>query len=242
VTIRVCSGWSPSGRIQYGERFLKSFDRHWPATVELQVYVEEAMPMPRNACRLLWDIPGAEDFAARHATSRRANGKEPTDCWKARERMRGYSFKTDAFKFFKQILIPQAASDGLTEGDMLVWLDGDVETTASVPADLIPELLGGCEIAFLGRTDSHSEIGFWAVRINARTRAFLADIARVYTTDAFLELPQWHSAFVWDAVRLASGLKERNLCQPGARGHVWPVSPLAPYTRHDKGMRKGPAR
>jgi hypothetical protein len=240
--IRVCSGFSPSGRIQYGDRFLRSFDLYWPAEVELLVYVEESTMMPRGAERFLWSIPGAREFHDRHLDSPAVHGREARPCWKAREAERGYSFKTDAFKFWKQILIPAAAAADptgpLEDGDILLWLDGDVETTAPVPLDLVPRLLGDAEVVFLGRTQSHSEIGFWAVRLNSRTRQFLHDIALVYSTDAFLELPEWHSAYVWDSVRLGSGLKERNLCKPGLRGHVWPMTQLARYMRHDKGRRK----
>ena len=66
--IRVASGWSPSGRALYGNRFLAAFDRNWPREVELQVYVEEPHPMPRNACRSLWDIPGAREFQKKYRT------------------------------------------------------------------------------------------------------------------------------------------------------------------------------
>lgn len=238
--IRVCSGFSPAGRIQYGERFLRSFDRFWPAEIELRVYVEEPTPMPRGAERSLWAVPGALGFADRHRNDAAISGREQRPCWKQRERRMGYSFRTDAMKFFKQIMIPQAAAldiPFMDDGDILVWLDGDVETLRPVPPDLIPKLLSSGEIAFLGRGAKWAEIGFWAVRLNPATRRFLDDIAEQYRTDAFLELPQWHSAFIWDHVRLQAGLAERDLT-PGGQGHVWPMSPLARYTRHDKGARK----
>lgn len=237
IKVRVCSGFSPQGRRQYGERFLGAFDRFWPADVELRVYVEEPTPMPRDAQHSLWGIPGALAFNDRHRSNPAIAGRAAMPCWKDREREAGYSFRTDALKFWKQILIPQAAAEGLGDGDILVWLDGDVETTAPVPAGFIPRLLGAGEVAFLGREPKWSEIGFWAVRLNPVTRQFLADIAEVYRSDAFLTLPQWHSAFVWDHVRRQANMGERNLT-PGGGGHVWPRSPLGPYMRHDKGARK----
>lgn len=158
-------------------------------------------------------------------------------CWKDRERAAGYSFRTDAFKFWKQILIPEAAARGLADGDILVWIDADVQTTAPVPAEFVPTLLGSSNLCFLGREPKHSEIGFWAVRLNPQTRAFLTAIAEVYRSDAFLTLPQWHSAFVWDHVRRGTGLSERNL-SPGGSGHVWPTTALGRFMRHDKGDRK----
>lgn len=238
--IRVCSGFSPAGRKQYGDRFLRAFDRYWPKEVELRVYVEEPTPMPRGAERSLWSIPGALAFADRHRGNMAAQGKVARPCWKERERFTGYSFRTDAYKFWKQILIPQAAAQDMADGDLLVWLDGDVESTAPVPPDLVASLLGEAEVCYLGRCRGHSEIGFWAVRLDPRTRHFLARIAGVYTTDEVFSLPEWHSAYVWDHVRQRQRppLAERNICPEGVAGHVWPSTRLARYMRHDKGARK----
>lgn len=238
MTVMVCSGFSPQGRQQYGERFLRSFDRHWPATIRLGVWVEEPMKMPRGACRDLWAIPGAREFHVEHAGNAAAQGRVPQPMWKETEVRRGYSFRHDAYKFWKQILIPAAAARELDDGDTLVWLDADVETFREVPERLVPDLLGRAEVAFLGRDRSHSEIGFWAVQINPATRLFLERIAQVYTSGAVFELPEWHSAFVWDHIRKQSGLTEHNLMPRFARGHVWPGSPLGRVTRHDKGRRK----
>jgi hypothetical protein len=152
----------------------------------------------------------------------------------------GFSFRTDAYKFWKQILIPQAASLDMADGDILVWLDGDVDTIQPVPFELVPQLLGAAEVAYLGRSRGHSEIGFWAVRLNPRTRKFLADIALTYTSDLVFNLPEWHSAFVWDFCRksMVPPLSEQNICPKPMAGHVWPYTRLARYTRHDKGARK----
>jgi ADP-ribose pyrophosphatase YjhB (NUDIX family) len=239
--IRVCSGFSPAGRVQYGERFLRAFDRYWPKEVELQVYVEEPTKMPRDAERSLWAIAEALAFADRHRDNKAAQGLVPQPCWKDKERLNGYSFRTDAYKFWKQILIPQAASADMADGDVLIWLDGDVDTTRDVPLDLPYSLLGAAEICYLGRSRGHSEIGFWAVRLNPRTRKFLADIALLYTSDLIFNLPEWHSAYAWDSVRktMVPPMAERNICPGAQAGHVWPYTKLARYMRHDKGPRKG---
>ena len=192
--VKVCSGFSPAGRIQYGDRFMQSFHSHWPMNVELEVYVEEPIDMPRFGARSLWDIPGARDFHDRHRDNLAAHGRVPQPCWKAKERLLGYSFRTDAYKFWKQILIPGAAAATMEDGEILVWMDGDVVTTNPVPAQWVEDLLGQAEIAFLNREPKHSEIGFWAVRLNGRTRLFLQAIADVYRTDQVFGLPQWHSA------------------------------------------------
>lgn len=238
--IRVCTGWSPAGREEYGQRFLRSFNRHWPREVRLQVYVEDVDRSIAPMCeRDLWAIPGAREFADRHRDNPAMNGRQANARWKDREVREGYSFKFDAYKFFKQILIPQAAAEGLRDGDILVWLDGDTETLHPVPNDFVAQLLGDAEVCYLNRHRQHSEIGFWAVRINDRTRDFLGAMADLYTSDRFLALPEWHSAYIWDEARRHAGLCERHLVRPGQRGHVWPSTALARYLRHDKGKRKG---
>lgn len=239
--IRVCSGFSPSGRVQYGDRFLSSFDHYWPKEVDLKVWVEEDMPMPRGAYRDLWSIPGAT--AVRDLTANPLmSGRQATEKWKPKCRQLGYNFRFDAAKFWKQILIPSAAAQDMDDGDTLVWLDADVVTIAPVPHNFPARLLKVADLCFLGREPKHSEIGFWAVVISPDTRFFLETIANFYRSGEFAELKEWHSAFVWDHVRRsfeAGGrLVSRNLCSPGARGHVWPQTELSIYTRHDKGPRK----
>lgn len=240
--VMVCSGFSPKGRQDYGEAFLRSFDRWAAPEIKLGVWVEEPMKMPRDACRDLWAIPGAREFHAQHADNLDAQGRVPHGNWKAAEKAKGYSFRTDAYKFWKQILIPGAAAEELEAGEILVWFDADVEFTRRFDAGTIEELLGEGDVCFLNRARQHSEIGFWAVRLNNRTRAFLVDIASMYRHGAVFDLPEWHSAFVWDHIRRKSDLRERHLCTPGAHGHVWPTSPLGSWSIHYKGPRKVMAR
>lgn len=236
--IRVCSGFSPAGYKQYGKRFLDSFDRFWPRDVDLQVYVEEPVPMPRKACRDLWSIPGARQFHVEHAGKPTIAGTGQVPGWKEKDRARGYCFRFDAYKFWKQILIPGAAAQDMADGDILIWLDADVETTALISQLDIVDILGKAEVAFLDRSPKHSEIGFYAIRLNNKTRAFLEDMATIYTSGEVFELAEWHSAFVWDTARKRAGLKEKSICRLGARGNVWPATRLAKWLRHDKGNRK----
>lgn len=247
MTIHVCTGWSPTGRFEYGERFLETFDRHWPESVGLQVYVEEPMPMPRGAYRSLWDCEGVRDFLERTAGDRKHDGKRPESVpptaprqsfWRQAEWEDDYSFRFDARKFCKQLFIPEEAARDLSDGEILVWLDGDVVATANVPEDFVPQLLGDADGAYLGRTGTHSEIGFWCVRLSRGTRQFLYALANTYRTGRIFSLAQTHSAFVWDDVRQAMPfLNFRNLT-PTGHGHVWEQSPLSPFLRHDKGKRK----
>jgi hypothetical protein len=234
--IRVCSGWHPQGSRLYGRRFLESFDRFWSKDIELRVYTEEPEQMPRDACRDLWAIPGARDCQAHYAPAQ-YHGRVPDERWKPSARAAGYNYRFDAAKFWKQLIIPQAASLDMPDGDILIWLDGDVETIAPIEKEQIADWLGDAEVCYLGRAPKHSEIGFWAVRLNAITRKFLRLIALQYTSGRVLQLKESHSAFVWDAVRQSMRMIERDMT-PGGRGHVFPQSPVGQHLRHDKGKRK----
>jgi hypothetical protein len=235
--IRVVSGWHPAGRLAYGSRFLASFAKHWPADVQLHVYTEEPEPMDRGVCRNVLAITGAAALLRDLGERPEACGKQSREGWKQSEMEAGYSFRYDARRFFKQLIIPADCARDMKDGDVLIWMDGDVETTAPVPRVLPDSLLGNRDLFYLGREPKHSEIGTWGVRLNDTTRAFLDALSRCYIGRGFFELREWHSAFVFDHVRgMFPQMQQRNLT-PGGRGHVYPRSALAPYLRHDKGDR-----
>ena len=233
----VCSGFHPAGYAQYGKRFLATFHKHWPAEVNLVVYAEEKVKVPRGECRSLWACAGARDFYEKHKDVAEHCGRKVRQGWREKDKERGYCYRFDSVKFFKQLMIPEAAAEGLETDSVLVWLDADVFTFADVPLSLVPDMLGDADVCYLGRPGTHSEIGFWAVRLNARTRKFLFDLAEIYRSGEVFALREWHSAFVFDHVRQQNerfGLKGNNITPKGRR-HVWFQSPLAKYADHVKG-------
>ncbi len=244
MTITVCSGFSVPGYREYGYNFVKSFDKYWPHCVDLVVYSEEIVQMPRGSCRLLWDCEGARDFHLRHNDDPRRRGTLPIAGWRQKDREVGYSWRFDVAKFYKQCLIPYDVSKGLEQDDILVWVDADVITFDTIPDSFIPDLISGADLIFFGRGSYHSEIGFWAVRICRQTRRMLQEFAEMYTNDGFLTLREHHSAFIFDVVRQKAekkGLRSRNLTPlhiASGNHHVWLTSPLAKYTDHLKGSRR----
>lgn len=238
MKVGICSGFAPQGYIQYGKRFLTTAAKYLPASVDLRVWTEEPVPMPRGECMSLWDITGATELRDKLSADPRYRGEVQIGRWKPTEKARGYSFKTDGNKFWKQLVIPEAMAGHMNDGDVLIWVDGDVEFLKPWPDDFIEKrVMNGCDLAYLARARGHPEIGWWAIRLNAKSRKFLHEIAEQYRSGRFEELPEWHSAFQWDHVRKSAGFREHNL-SPGQVGHVWPNTILAPYTRHDKGLRK----
>lgn len=242
--ITVCTGFSPAGYVEYGKRFLARFHAFWPRDVSLRFYTEEPADAPRGVCVSLWDCTGAKAFADRHRDNAAAHGLKEVPGWKPKDRDRGYSYRFDAGKFFKQLMIPEHCAARFDDGTILAWLDADVMTLSHVPIGFIEGLIGDADLVYLGRERFHSDIGFWAVRLNSLTRAFLGELADIWRSDRVFELPEWHSAFVFDHCRRnfeAVGGNAINLT-PGGRGHVWFQSPLRAYTDHLKGGRKAIGR
>jgi hypothetical protein len=239
----VCTGFAPSGYEQYGRRFLETFALHWPESVDLATYTEEWVLVPRGDCRSLWDCDGARAFYDRHRKDSRRTGRTPIHGWRMKDRRVGYSWRFDVVRFFKQCVIPANAMSGLRNGELLVWLDADVVTFAPVPPGLLEQMLGDADLAYLGRAPYHSEIGFWIVRANERSRWFVNELARLFVSDEVLVLSQHHSAFAFDYCRLLAErvceLKTVNLTEKdGHAGHVWFSMPLGQYTDHLKGPQR----
>ena len=237
--LTVCTGWSPSGWVEYGQRFLETFCRYWPQSVKLIVYAEVPVYMPRGECRLIWEIPGCQDFLERHVNSRKARGTAINPAtWKPRAVLHGYNWRFDAYKWCKQGFIPLAASEH-AKGDLLCWLDGDVVTHRDVPEGFIESLLpDGKDVAYLGRGKNyHSEIGFQLYRL-PQARPMLQRFRDYYASDEVFQLEEWHSAYVFDKARKETGIAGHDLT-PGGVGHVWFQSPLRECLDHLKGARKG---
>lgn len=237
----VCSGMHPAGFAQYGHRFLESFHAFWPRRIDLAVYTEERIKVPRGECRSVFDCRGIKVFQDSIKNNLEARGKEPRRGWREKDRQAGYCFRFDVSKFHKQLFIPEHAAESLPDGEILVWLDADVFTSIRVPDDLVEGMLGDADLCYLGRPGTHSELGFWAVRLNQRSRKFLFDLAEIHRSGAVFGLAEWHSAYVHDHCRVQNerlGLKAHNIT-PNGRRHVWFQAPIGKYADHVKGpMRK----
>jgi hypothetical protein len=244
MKLTVCTGWSPAGYEQYGRRFAESFHRYVDPAVDLVVYGETPVKLPRGAFRTLREIPGCWEFLQRHDTPV-ARGQVPTEAtrkhWKPSHIEAGYSFRFDAWKFCRQGFIPDHAAMILAQrtpaDQLLAWFDGDVVFHAPITAAALAGLLPpGKDVAYLGRGAKHSEIGFQLYRIPAAL-PMLAAFRETYSTDAVFDLKEWHSAFVFDHARRTTGARGHDLT-PGGYGHVWHQSPLRAFSDHLKGDKR----
>lgn len=246
MAVTICTGFSPKGRKEYGENFLRTFAEFWPSGVHLACYVEETDPaleaLAPQSLRSLWDCPGAKAFIEDHKGNLMANGRRFVQGmnWKSGDHRLGYSWRYDAVKFSRQCIIPLEAARRLPDGDVLVWLDADVVSFRQIPPNFAENLLESADGCYLGRERKHSEIGFWAVRLSPKIRIFLADLASAYTERLVFQQKEWHSAYTWDRCREraeAAGAKFKNLSR-GGHDHVWFSTPLGTYMDHLKGNRK----
>lgn len=241
MSITVVSGMHPAGYEQYGKAFLDTFDQFWPQNIKLCVYLEEPIRLnkyQRISQRSLWDIPGQQEFIERHKDNLVAHGRAPHPFWTKKSHRDyqggGYAFRFDAVRFSRQLFIPDHAVALMPDDDIFVWLDADVVSYATVPDDLVERLLDGHDLVFLGRETTSTDLGFWAMRVNERTRAFARSMADRCRSDKIFELPQWHSGFVFD--HLKTGLKRKSLTQ--GDGHVWFQCEIGRYTDHLKGEKR----
>ena len=238
--LTVCTGWSPAGWLEYGQRFWQTFDRHWPANVRLLVYGEEQRALKSLRGRTVSMLPlssieGCSDFLRRWKDRPVAHGREVLPTWKASCRMAGYNFRFDAWKFSRQGFIPLAAAEACNT-EFLAWLDGDVVTLRDVPPGLVEVMAPGKAVAYLGRAPKHSEIGFQLYRLPQAVR-MLRRFRDLYANDEIFRYPEWHSAYAFDLARKETNTPGQDLT-PGGSGNVWEQSFLRGWTVHLKGKRK----
>lgn len=233
----VVTSFGHKGYKLYGLRFLELFSEHWPSTTDLVVYVEEPTARVPGTTRSLFAVPGCTEFIEKYRGNPLATGRQPTPVWRGKDHEMGYSFRTDAVKFARKVFAVADAARTLRTG-ILAWVDADAHAFRSVPGDLVEQLLGKDDVAYLGRPGAHSECGFLAFRLPQALPVIEAWLA-FYTSGAFLQEREWHDSYLFDRAREATvGPRYRDLAPPGARGHVWFDTPLGQCIDHLKGDRK----
>lgn len=208
----------------YGQRFVETFEKHWPSEVELFIVTDKPLPTTRATQIMLADVRGYTNFMQRW-------GHKSKD---------SHLWKHDAVEWAPQGMAPRAALDGLDDGDILAWFDADVETTKDIPVRWLKRLLNRSkrsknDMACLQRSMMPTELGFWGVRINSDTRRMVRTFAALYSSGVVFEFPDRHSGRVFDIALSACPLNVLNLNSADERWQPWGKSPLAEFTIHHKG-------
>ncbi len=239
--VTVVTSFHAEGYRAYGQRFLATFEEHWPRNVRLKVYAEN-VDVAAHSTRvevipLLEAVPALRRFRDLHQSADHAHGLFNGT----------YDYRYDAVKFAnKAFALAHAARHCSTP--LLAWLDADVVSFRPIPADFIARVLGeGYFVAYLGRLGHHTETGFLAFDLTCRAaREFFSAYESMYTSGEIFRLREWHDCEVFDVVRAtfaAQGkIRTRNLSPEGA-SHPFVNSVLGEYMDHLKGpVRKQAGR
>jgi len=233
--IDVITGFHPAGFTQYGQRCLDTFEQYWcKHSFRIIPYTEERIGHKNE--RDIAEIAPLMNFLDRHETDEAVHGRRPKPCWKLNEVHKGYSYRTDAYKFCR---IPFIIQDALTKTDAeyLIWLDGDTVTFNPVNREKILNLLPpGRAVAYLGRGEKHTECGFLLFNTSL-ARSIIKQWARWYADDTFKALDEWHNSYIFDVV-IEDKPELRHDMTPGGHGHVWFQSELGSFIDHLKGVKR----
>lgn len=238
----VVTGFSKDGYEQYGRNFVQTFTKFRPDGLGLVVYVDDYKPFtpPYEWIKQVThdQLRGVREFVERNKNIPEHCGKSPVPGWRHKDERVGYSYRYDAVRFCWQLFYPEHASESLPDGEILVWFDGDVIFHDNISTSYIDTALQGHDLAYLGRR-THTELGFWAVRLNNMTRSFLFKLAEAYRSNAVFRMPEWHSAAVFDFCLKDHPLAARaNSLTAGDAGNVWERTPLRRFSTHLKGKLK----
>lgn len=238
----VVTSFSQKGYLQYGRRFVETFNQYWPKEVDLYVYHEGSIV--NNSIKnmnLFVASKDCKEFITRHQDSILVKGRmvnQPYK-WKSNAVPVGYNFRYDAWKFCRKIFALAHAAENLKEGK-LFWVDADVVTFSNVPLNLLDEVLPEkYHTCYLGRKRSHSECGFVGYNLDTlQGRRLIKDFAELYATDKFLVLEEWHDSYVYDYIRKVVGVTGNDISAGLYSGHVFINSILGKYMDHIKGPER----
>lgn len=223
----------------YGRDFLRTFEQHWPASVELIVFFDNDF----------WP-PGTTEATARRFFLRHVAGVALHDEWMARiapfSMMAGdmgdgtYNIQYDARQARKAFIECHAIE---TIGGKVFWIDADVIFHAPVTTDFLDQILPDDKLCcHLGRAHMYTESGW--IGFNAdhpEAMRFAKAYRKVFLSGAVFCLPGWHDCYAFDILR--AGLPKKffkDLAEhlPAGTMHPFVNSVLGSVADHRKGGRK----
>jgi hypothetical protein len=235
-----------AGLEQYGQRMIDSFEKYWPADVDLIVLAENCQPRVSRPNTHVIDLLTVSDdlrnFVSRHQNNPLAHGQAgPPDVFNPKKQ-----FRWDAVRFCYKVYAKAVAADMIDSGWM-IWIDADTVTHSPIPTNWLPSVCPhDAMISYLGRGENyHSECGWVGYNLDqGECRQFIQDFVNMYNSDEIFKLQESHDSYVWDTLRrqFLNRCKFYNLntlAQTDARaGHPFINSDLGKYMDHLKGNRK----
>jgi hypothetical protein len=246
----VVTTFNAEGLKQYGQRMIDTFEKFWPAEVDLMVCAENCQPnitRPNTHVYNLLKLSNSlNTFLARHQNNPKAHGKDgPPEVFNPNK-----SFRWDAVRFSYKIYSISLVANYTSSG-WLIWLDADTCTHSTISlADLERLCPNDAMISYLGRGERyHSECGWVGYNLDhPQTRNFITELTGMYNQDRIFELQEWHDSYVWDVVRRRYHTDNQfynlntTIQKPGLAGHPFINSDLGKFMDHMKGARKHTGR
>lgn len=231
----IVTSWSPDGYRLYGQRFLKRFRKYWPPELPLVLYLDAPAVHPKIDIRYTYDIPAWSVLTERWKHDPAVHGWST----KAYPREKDHSYLWDAARFAVKVFVWRDAARRIKKGTV-TWLDGDTETKGYVPVEWPETLLGGADVAYLGRGSMHPETGYVGFRV-PEALPLLDWCCEAYLSESFRTMTDgWTDCHILRAGMKAVPVRTNNLTKGRYLGdsHIWPSSPLASRIEHAKGIRR----
>ena len=244
----VVSSCSGRGWVDYGARFVDSFLRFWPQSIDLILCSEDDL---RDAAKhhayapnfTLIDLrPAVSGFLQRFGSDPIMNGRQQLPGqrgWTPKKLANGYNFRYDAARFGLKAFSIAAAAERVGRGK-LYWADADIVTFAPVTRALLTETLPDAfALSCLDRgADYHSECGWVGYDLNhEQTKPFILAFRDLYESGSVRELAEWHDSWVFDWLRRQRQVSTYHIPHK-SRKHPFANSCLSKAMDHCKGDRK----
>lgn len=150
-------------------------------------------------------------------------------------------FNRNASRWFrKAVAWYRASRDDVLGGNVryLIWLDSDCVIKRELPLHRLEKLLAGNGLLYLQGKRRFPETGVVIFDLVAGGIRIIDGVIDHYVSKAFRSEPQWDDCWSLMTSIKRSGVPVRDLVDPMKQqsGHVLPITPLAKYFEHHKGM------
>lgn len=243
----VVTTFNAEGYGQYAQKFIQTFIKNWPESVNLYVYAENCHVLEQAPNLVVRNLHEASDaivqFKEKWKNVPKANGDVSQDPVRSKRRDAGKGFKWDAIRFSHKVYsIFHCAKH--CQAEILLWMDADMICHSKITGnDLDSFIPSDKDLCFLGRKDKFSECGLYSMNLRSyMTEKFLENFQKFYddAENGIFTLEEWHDSFVFDAVRKTVKLRELDWTSDMITGEGHPLinSGWGAFLDHLKGKRK----